>query len=253
MQHTTSGNAAIVAINSKGNDLIFADQSCQAWAKRLALKPLRDRDLAMYTALGYPAPPTLQNFTAFVPLAQRPDWESSRPPGFPRTIGYKLSYSSAIRHACSPNDEDERGSTIFTRQCIEEAAGAFAEEYGIETLSQLVDTLETEFLTLTGERARWRNQFQSTTLGAALRQLRATERDLGPILGRAGEKIMTFPVELLANGGAWVVDVAQLPQRAAHPVLDELMRSFWNAKANGIIPHELPLVLKAAEQATIGN
>lgn len=50
-------------------------------------------------------------------------------------------------------------------------------------------------------------------------------------------------MEQLAKGGTWVIDVAPLPPPAAHAVIDELVTVLWNAKACGIIPHNLPLIL----------
>jgi hypothetical protein len=44
-----------------------------------------------------------------------------------------------------------------------------------------------------------------------------------------------------------VVDISPLPQRAAQAVLDDLVTALWDAKANGVIPHHLPLVLLVDE------
>src|SRR5919205_2175623 len=76
--------------------------------------------------MGYAEPPVFERFTAFVPETTDPAWRSIRPRDFPRTEPYQLSFESAIRHACSPTDEQEHPSSIITRQCIEEAAGPFA-------------------------------------------------------------------------------------------------------------------------------
>ncbi len=246
VQHVTKGRAALVLVNSKGNDFLFADYGRQAWSKRLPIAPLRSRDEAIYRALGYPEPPRLEALTAFAPETDELGWRSARPLAFPRTTGYQLGHDVAIRYACAPTDDDERPASIVTRQCIEEAAGPFARECGAQTLNDLVTALEAEFVTLTTERARWRNQFQATTVAAALRQLQSAARDLGPILGPR-DTTVHFPVEQLAAGGAWVVDVAPLPQRAAQAVLDELVTALWHAKARGVIPHDLPLVLLVDE------
>ncbi len=246
IQHVTEDHAALVLVNSKGNDFLFADYSRQMWSRRLPIPPLRPRDEAIYRALGYPDPPVLRSLTAFVPETDEPAWRSARPLSFPRTAGYQLSHDVAVRYACSPTDDDERPASIVTRQCIEEVAGPFARECGARTLDELVTALEAEFLMLTTERARWRNQFQATTVAAALRQLQSAARDLGPILSPCDTSVR-FPVEQLAKGGAWVVDVAPLPQRAAQAVLDELVTALWHAKARGIIPQTLPLVLLVDE------
>lgn len=157
-----------------------------------------------------------------------------------------LDQDVAIRYACAPTDDDERTSSVVTRQCIEEAAGPFAQEHGITTLSELVAILTAEFAQMVSERHRWRNQFQATSVAAALRQLQAAQRDLGPLLSQRTDTAR-FPVEQLANGGTWVIDVAPLPQRAAQAVLDEVVAVLWQAKADGTIPHDLPLVLLCDE------
>lgn len=246
IQQRAPEGAAIVLVNSKGNDFLFADYPRQYWSGKLDLPALSKRDLAIYAALGYPDPPVLQKLIALVPQTNEDGWKSARPLDFPRTIPFSLSFDSAIRYACAPSDDDERASSIITRQCIEEAAGPFAQECGITTLGELVQTLEDELLSLSSERARWRHQFQGGTVAAALRQLRATLRDLGPILGNVGTKVR-FPVEQLAQGGTWVVDIAPLPHRAAQAVLDDLITALWNAKAEAVIPHNLPLVLLVDE------
>ena len=246
LQQATRGQVALVLVNSKGNDFLFADYGRQTWAQKLDLPPLRPRDQAIYAAMGYAEPPVFARFTALVPETDDPAWRSIRPRDFPRTQPYHLSYESAIRHACSPTDEQEHPSSIITRQCIEEAAGPFARARKLRTLAELIDALEAEFLDLTSDRARWRNQFQATTVAAALRQLRATLRDLGPLVGAVGDAA-AFPITELARGGTWVVDVAPLPQRAAQAVLDDLITALWQAKAAGVIPHHLPLVLLVDE------
>lgn len=244
--HATRGRVAIVIINSKGEDLLFPDFARQACAAKYGVQPLRERDVAIYRAMGYAEPPVLPNVTAFVPGASDPTWRSSRPLGFPRTHSYTLDRDVAIRYACAPTDDDERTSSIVTRQCIEETAGPFADERGIATLPDLVAALTTEFADMVSERNRWRNQFQATTVAAALRQLQAAQRDLGPLLSQH-TRAVPFPVDQLANGGTWVVDVAPLPHRAAQAVLDEVVAVLWQAKADGTIPHDLPLVLLCDE------
>jgi hypothetical protein len=246
IQHVTAGRAALVLVNSKGNDFLFADYARQTWARRLSLPSLRPRDEEMYTALGYAEPPVLQQLTAFVPLTGERSWQSARPLAFPRTQGYQLGYAVAIRAASTPTDDEERPASIITCQCIAEAAGPFASERCLTTLPALAAALDEEFVSLLGERARWRNQFQATTVAAALRQLRAAIRDLGPLLAERDHAVR-FPVEQLASGGTWVVDVASLPPVAAQAVLDELIMTLWQAKANGTIPHDLPLVLLVDE------
>lgn len=246
VMHTTKGRCALVVINTKGNDFVFADLSREIWAERLPLPALRDRDRAMYATMGFDTPPVFCDATVFVPAVHDPHWQSSRPPDFPRTLTYSLSYTSGVRYALAPTDDDEKPTSIITRQCIEEACGAFARERGITTLSCLVEALETEFLAMTTERSRWRNQFQATTVSAALRQLRTTDRDVGPLLGSV-EEVVAFPVEALAEGGVWIVDVGPLPQRAAQATLDQLIYELWQAKASGTIPHEMPLVLLVDE------
>lgn len=247
IQEASQGRVALVIVNSKGNDFLFADYGRQLWAEKLSLTPLSARDLAIYSALGYPEPPALQHVTAFVPQASDPRWQSMRPMNFPRTHLYQLSPEIAIRYASAPTDDDERPSTVVTRQCIEEVAGPFAQECGATSLYELVEALEAEFVEL-GARERWRNQFLTMTVGAALRQLRAALRDLGPILGETGQSATAvFPAQQLANGGTWIVDVAPLPQRAAQAVLDALVNDLWNAKTRGIIPHQLGLVLVCDE------
>jgi hypothetical protein len=242
----TNGQVALVLVNSKGNDFLFSDYSRQEWAARTGLPALREHDLHLYRAMGYDEPPTLAPLTAFVPATNDPGWQSARVPGFPNTQSYALSQDVAIRYACTPTDDDERAASIIMKQCIEEAAGPFSEERGIPTIFELVVALEREVLSLSSERARWRNQFQGTTLAAALRQLRSAVRDLGPVLGIDASR-QAFPVEQLAQGGTWVVDVAPLPQRAAQAVLDELVTDLWRAKAHGVIPPDLPLVLLVDE------
>ncbi|KAB8333549.1 hypothetical protein SD80_012815 [Scytonema tolypothrichoides VB-61278] len=129
---------------------------------------------------------------------------------------------------------------------MEEASGPFAHERNIFDLPALVTALEQEFLALSSDHTRWRSQFQATTVSAALRQFRSAVRDLGPLL--ADERAyVRLPVENLASGGAWVIDVASLPQRAAQAVIDHIVTELWQAKANGLIPHELPLVLLVDE------
>ena len=246
IQRVTQGRAALVVVNSKGNDFLFADYARQAWAKRLGCPPLGERDMHIYKALGFAEPPVLRNVTALVPMAHDPDWRSARPVEFPRTSGYRLSHRSAIRYACAPTDDEEMATSVVTRQAIEEASGPFAAERGVRVLSELVALLETEFESLTNAHTRWRNQFQSKTVGAALRQLRAAQRDLGPILAEIGEEV-ALPVEDLAAGGTWIVDVASLPSRAAQAVVDELVHTLWQAKARAIIPFDVPLVLLVDE------
>ncbi len=246
IQAATDGRVAVVLVNSKGNDFLFADYGRRPWSKRLPIPALSQRDEHIYAALGYAEPPVLHNLTALVPDASEPAWRSALPLEFPRTHGYQLGHGVAIRYACAPTEDDERPASVVTRQCIEEVAGLFASECGATTLSELVVALDSEFVALSNERARWRNQFQSTTVAAALRQLRAAARDLGPILGARDEPVR-FPVEELAQGGTWVIDVAPLPQRAAQAVLDELVTALWNAKGRGVIPHDLPLVLLVDE------
>lgn len=244
--HATQGQAALVIINSKGEDFLFADFARHTCAATYDIQPLRERDLAIYRTLGYREPPVLPHVTAFVPHVSQPTWQSVRPLDFPRTQPYNLSREVAIRYACAPTDEDERTSSIVTRQCIEEAAGAFAQERGITTLSDLVAALTIEFAAMVHERSRWRHQFQASTVAAALRQLQAALRDLGPLLS-GNEVVHAFPVAELAQGGTWIIDVAPLPQRAAQAVLDEVVAALWQAKAQGVIPHHLPLVLLCDE------
>jgi hypothetical protein len=246
IQHVLQGQCALVLVNSKSEDFLFADFSRDDWSERVNLRPLRDRDRAIYSALGYPTPPVLQNLKAFVPQASDATWRSARPLGFPRTQSYRLSQEVAIRYALDVTDEEERALSIVTKQCIEEAAGSFATERGVSNLAELVAALEAEFVQMVNDRARWRNQFQATTVAAALRQLQSTLRDLGPILGESNT-VTGFPVEQLARGGTWVVDVAPLPARAAQAVLDELITALWNAKARGVISPDLPLVLLVDE------
>lgn len=246
IQQMTAGRAALVLVNSKGNDFLFVDYGREAWAARLPIQRLRQHDLAMYSALGYADPPKLDKVVVFVPRSSIPEWCSTRPATFPRTRTFQLGQEVAVRYACERTDDDERPSSVVTRQCIEEAMRPFAHERKLHTLSDIIAALEADFIALTGERARWRNQFQATTVAAALRQLRAAERTLGPILGN-NDKLALFPVEELANGGVWVVDIAPLPQRAAQAVLDELVSALWQSKARGVIPHDLPLVLLVDE------
>lgn len=242
----TDQQAALVLVNSKGNDFLFADYARREWTGQAGIPPLREHDEQLYTALGFPEPPTLAPLTAFVPQTDDPTWQSARVPGFPNTQNYALSQNVAIRYACAPNDDDERATSIITRQCIEEVAGSFAQEMGITTLQELVHVLEAELLALSSERARWRGQFQGSTLGAALRQLRSAVRDLGPLLSPDAPR-PAFPVHELAHGGTWVVDIAPLPQRAAQAVLDELINALWQAKARETIPNTTPLVLLVDE------
>jgi uncharacterized protein len=242
----TKEQAALVIINSKGEDLLFLDFARQSSASKFDVRPLTERDLAIYRAMGYDEPPVLHNLTAFVPSTNEATWQSARPQGFPRTRPYNLSRDVAIRYACAPTDEDEKTSSVVTRQCIEEAAGPFAQELGLTTLAELVDALTEEFEAMGSERSRWRNQFQGRTVAAALRQLQATVRDIGPLLS-TNDHVFRFPVEELAQGGTWVIDIAPLPQRAAQAVLDEVVAALWRAKAIGIIPHDLPLVLLCDE------
>lgn len=242
MQHQTQEKIAAIVINSKGSDYLFADCARDQWAPRLQLAPLSEQDYAMYRALDFPNPPTLKPMTAFVPDAHDPAWRSPRPVDFPRTRSYRLSYMTGVRYALAPSEEDQRPTSIITRQCIEEIVGPFADEAGITSLGQLTDRVEEIFIEM-GERSRWRNQFQSSSVSAALRQLRAAARDLGPLLGLAHEEIVSFPIEELAQGGAWVIDVARLPRRAAQAVIDEVISTVWKAKADGTLPHDLPTVL----------
>ena len=244
--HVTDQRCAVVIVNTKGNDFVFADLSREFWAGHLALPALRVCDRAMYAAMGFATPPVFSNAMVFVPSVHNPEWRSARPSDFPRTKPYRLSYASGVRYALAPTDDDEKPTSIITRQCIEEVCGAFAREHNITTLSNLVTALEAEFLAMTTERSRWRNQFQATTVSAALRQLRTTDRDVGPLLGDVDEAV-AFPVETLAEGGTWIVDVGPLPQRGAQAVLDQLTYELWQAKANGTIPHEMPLVLLVDE------
>ncbi len=242
IQQATQGNCAIVLVNSKGSDFLFADYGRQQISTRLGIQPLGERDTAIYAALGYDEPPLLHDLSVFVPQTTEISWRSARPLSFPRTYPFTLSQDVAIRYACDPTDDEERALSIITKQCIEEAAGPFAQANELASLRELILALESEFVQMVSERARWRNQFQATTVAAALRQLRAAERDLGPILGEGNDPI-ALPVEWLAGGGTWVVDVAPMPQRAAQAVIDELVTVLWDAKARGVIPHDMPLVL----------
>ncbi|MDP9316963.1 MAG: hypothetical protein M3R24_39930 [Chloroflexota bacterium] len=246
IRKATRGAAAFVIVNSKGADYLFADYSRNIYASRFGFPTLTDRDIQIYQSLGYQEPPTLSYPTVFVPNVTNVEWHSPRPLGFPRTKPYGLSYDAAIRYACDPTDDDERTASVITIQCIEEAATVFAQEQGIFSVEELVIAMEAIFQTMLNDRARWRNQYQSTTVAAAIRQLQTTVRDLGPILGGRGEAV-SFPVEQLARGGTWVVDIATLNERAAQAVLAELVTELVRAKARGVIPHALPLVLLADE------
>ncbi len=242
LQHRLQGRIAAVIINSKGADFLFADHARDTYSADYSVPPLRPDDYAIYSALGFSQPPILNNTTVWVPDARDPLWRSVRPVDYAQTRSYRISHASGLRYALARNDDDERATSAITRQCIEEAAGPFATEQGITTLTALTTRLEHEFLTLSSERARWRNQFQGTTLAAALRQLQTTVRDLGPLLAEIDEPT-GFPVADLVCGGTWVIDVAHLPQRAAQVVIDEVIHTLWNAKATGVIPHQLPLIL----------
>ncbi len=244
--HVVQSKAAVVLVNSKGNDFLFADHAREVWSKQGGIRPLRERDLAIYEAMAYQQPPVLRNVTVFVPKADDRSWRSARPFDYPHTRPYNLSYNAAVRYACSPTEDEEQATSIVTRQCIEEVAGPFAEELRLTNLRQIVEAVEAEFLTLRSERSRWRSQFQATTLAAALRQLCAAERDLGPLLGDQNDQVAFRPEEL-ANGGVWIVDIATLPHKAAQAVLDELISDLLDAKTCGIIPPELPLILLVDE------
>ena len=246
LQRVLAGQIGLVIINSKGSDFSFADYGRERLCGRFGWTSLRARDREIYAALGFAAPPTLQDTTVFVPEATNPLWRSSRPLGFPRTEPYRLSYAAGLRHALAPTDEDEPLMSGITRQCVEVAAGEFAEEQGITSLAELILALEREYQQMSNERARWRSQFQQKTVAAALRQLMAAERDLGPLLGHIHEQI-AFPVERLAAGGTWVIDVSPLPQRAAQAVIDEVVSALWQAKARNSIPHTMPLLLMVDE------
>ncbi len=56
-------------------------------------------------------------------------------------------------------------------------------------------------------------------------------------------RLSAFPSKSWLQGGAWVIDVARLPRRAAQAVIDEVIRTVWKAKADGTLPHDLPTVL----------
>lgn len=68
----TQSRVAIVIINSKGEDLLFPDFARQACATKYHVQPLRERDLAIYHAMGYAEPPVLPNVTTFVPATSTP-------------------------------------------------------------------------------------------------------------------------------------------------------------------------------------
>ncbi len=244
IRHVTQGQAAVVIINSKGADFLFAEYARQDWERHPQIPPLRPADLAMYAAMGYATPPTFAPLTVFVPHTSDRAWQSLRPADFPNTETYALSQQVAIAYAASPTDEDERATSVVTRQCIEEVAGPFAAEFDLTTLPAITAALR-DIVANLSERGRWRN-FLATTVAAALRQLQAAERDLGPILAARGVAA-GFPVERLAKGGTWVIDVAPLPQRAAQAVLDAVVSSLTRAKAQGTLPLTLPLVLLVDE------
>lgn len=245
LHHSTNGNLASVIINSKGGDFLFADHRRSDYA-HYGMSTLTSDDVQMYAMLGFATPPVLSNVTVWVPDAAEATWRSLRPAAYPNTRSYHISHASGLRYALARTDDDERATSVITRQCIEEAAGPFAAEQNITTLTELTAVLESEFLALGSERARWRNQFQGTTLAAALRQLQSTVRDLGPLLSESGVPT-GFPIAELANGGTWVIDVANVPQRAAQVVIDEVIHVLWNAKATGVISAHLPLVLLVDE------
>jgi hypothetical protein len=245
-QVLTPQGCALVIVNTKGEDFLYADLARERWENYLPLRKLTERDRRIYATLGYTEPPALQQATVFVPDASDPTWRSSRPSAFPRTRTYQLSHASGLRYALSPTEDDERPATVVTRQCMEEASGPFARERNLTDLPSLAAALEAEFVALSGERQRWRNQFQALSVGATVRQFRTAARDLGPLLATAGSEV-ALPVADLATGGTWIIDVAPLGQRAAQAVLDEVVQTLWQAKAHGVIPHTLPLVLMVDE------
>lgn len=226
LQHTLKGKIATVIIYSKGADFLFADYARDAIPDNQQIPMLRAEDRPIYTAFGFAEPPVLGDTTVWVPDARDARWRAVRPVEYPNTKPYRIRHTSGIRYALARND-DERATSVITRQCIEEIAGPFAVEQGVTTLTALTSVLEAEFLALSSERARWRNQFQGTTLAAALRQLQTTVRDLGPILADVDEP-SGFPVEDLAEGGIWIIDVAHLPQRTAQVVIDEVIHTLSN-------------------------
>jgi hypothetical protein len=90
--------------------------------------------------------------------------------------------------------------------------------------------------------ARWRGTFQPAALAMTAQYLRQVVRDVAPIHAD-GTSAAPFPVHDLAGGGAWVVDIAPLPQRAAQAVLATLVDALVQAKTAGRIPADMPLVL----------
>ncbi len=54
-----------------------------------------------------------------------------------------------------PQEEDQRPTSIITRQCIEEIVGPVEDEAGITSLGQLTDRVEEIFVEMGESASRW--------------------------------------------------------------------------------------------------